>query len=251
MSQGLLLAGDVFIDRFNSTGEATGLVGPINVTQLSVNTPTEEKTRTSRKKATRGQALDNVTTAQPTEVQITIDDAPAEVLAMALLGEVEGINNGSGSATDEAITLPGNGRWVQLSKSNLAETGLSAKLAIDDSAIANDAIEVNYAAGLVRAVIGSVVDAPAGTAIKLSYDYNALSGMRVKGGLKPQITAKILLEGTNLTTGKAVKLTIPKATLAPTAAVDFMADEFVSTQLAGKAVLAAGETSPFQYDELA
>jgi len=247
MSQGLLLAGNVFINRFEN-GAKTGFIGPLNVTKLAINTPSEEKQRVSKQKETRGQALDTVVTAKPTEVEIVLDDAPAEVLAMALLGDVATVNSASGNKADELVTLPANGRWVKLEKDNLGNEGLSAKLASDDSVINPlTELEVNYAAGLVRAnPTGELTE---GADIKLSYDFNATAASTVNGGLKPQVTAEILLEGTNLTNGKPAKLTIPKATLAPSAAVDFMADEFVSTALKGTAVIATGESAPFSYSE--
>ncbi|WP_432460796.1 hypothetical protein [Agarivorans sp. QJM3NY_25] len=248
MSNGLLLAGNVFINRFDDTGAKTGFIGPINVTKLAVNTPSEEKTRISKQKQSRGQALDTVVTAKPTELEIAMDDAPADILAMALLGEVSTVNIGSGNSSDETVNLPAHGRWVKLLKSNLGAEGLSAKLASDDSVIDVVAdIEVNYAAGLVRATPSGTL--AAGASIKLSYDFNATAANLMRGGLKPQVVCEILLEGTNLTNGKAATLSIPKASLAPSAAVDFMADEFVSTALKGTAVLAAGETAPFSYSE--
>ncbi|WP_235188580.1 hypothetical protein [Catenovulum agarivorans] len=47
---GLLLSGDIFIDRLSDTGVSQGKIGPINVTQLAINTPSEQMTRTSKKK---------------------------------------------------------------------------------------------------------------------------------------------------------------------------------------------------------
>lgn len=244
---GLLLAGDVYFDRFDESGNPTGLVGPLNATQLQINTPSETKDRESKKKDSYGQALDSVTIAKPSEIAIAFDDQPAEMLAMALMGEVDTLNQGSGSATDAEVTLLKAGLWTKLPHNNLATEGLSAVLASDDSAIAATAYEVNYAAGLIRATTGGTL--AAGGDIKLSYDYAAVSGSRIKGGVRPTINARIFLDGTNLATGKPVQCEIPKASLAPTAAVDLLASEYVSTTLGGKLILKEGETAPFYLDQ--
>lgn len=246
---GLMLSGDIFIDRLTDTGASTGLIGPINVTQLAINTPSTEAVRQSKRKLTQGQALDVVKMGAPSEITIAFDDQPAELLAMALLGDVVAINQGSGTATDEAVTLPANQRWAKLANSNLAEAGISGAI-VDPAGALNVAvdIEVNYAAGLVRARKGGAMEA--GGAITLTYQYNAISGMAVKGGLRPQIRAHIIGDMKNLATGRNAKIVIPEALLAPTNPVDFMSSEFVSTTLAGKIKLLESKDAPFEYHEL-
>ncbi len=244
---GLLLSGDIFIDRLTETGVSTGLIGPINVTQLQINTPSTEIVRESKRKQSYGQALDTVTTAKPTEVTIVFDDQPAELLAMALLGTTSTINIGSGNVADQVVVLPENQRWVQLPHTNLAGAGITAKSAADEPLpLAN--LEVNYAAGLVRAKKGGTMEA--GGSIKLSYQHNAITGVALKGGLRPQIRARIIGDMKNLATGRSARLDIPEAALAPSEAVDFMAAEFVSTKLAGKIKLVDGKDAPFEYHEL-
>lgn len=246
---GLLLSGDIFIDRLTDTGASTGLIGPVNVTQLAINTPSNEVVRTSKRKATHGQALDVVKIAQPSEITIAFDDQPSELMAMALLGDTSVINQGSGTAENEAVTLPTNQRWVQLAHSNLAEAGIAGAIVAPAGPldIAAD-LEINYAAGLVRARKGGAMEA--GGAITLTYQYNAISGMAVKGGLRPQIRARIVGDMKNLATGRNCKLEIPESALAPTNPVDFMASEFVSTTLSGKIKLVDGKDAPFEYHEL-
>lgn len=245
---GLLLSGNIFIDRLDDTGQPTGAVGPINVTKLEIKVSADEKVRESMKKDSYGQALDIVQIGKPTECTIDMDDQPAELLAMALLGDTATVNTGSGSVTDELVTLPANSRWVKLAQANLATAGVSALLAADDSAVDATEYEINYALGMARAVAGGAL--AAGVAIKLSYSHNAISGTVIKGGLRPQINAHIYGDMKNLATGKAANLDIPFAILAPTSAVDFMASDFVSTTLAGKLKLAEGKTEPFTYTQI-
>lgn len=108
--------------------------------------------------------------------------------------------------------------------------------------------EVNYALGLVRSVKGGAVEA--GGDVTITGQHNAISGTLVKGGINAQVRARLFGEGTNLETGKPIKLDIFDASLSPTAALDFAASEFVSATLAGKAQLVAGKDHPFEYAEL-
>ena len=243
---GLLLAGDVYFDRLTDTGVSTGLVGPINATQLSINTPSETVDRTSRQKASYGQVLDSVTIPQPTEITIQFDDQPAEMLAMALLGDIEAINQGAGEVTDALITLPPAGRWAKLPHGNIASTGVSAKDEQDEP-VSAAAYQINYATGMIAATADGAL--AAGGEIKLSYSYAAVSGNRIKGAVRSTIRARVYLDGTNLANGKPVKCDIPLINAAPTEAVDLMASEFVSTTLGGKVLLKDGETAPFYLDQ--
>lgn len=246
---GLLLAGDVYIDRYDDNGNSTGLVGPLNATQLQLNTPSESVDRPSKRKESYGQALDSVTLASSSEITIVFDDQPAEMLAMALMGEVEETSQGADTVVDGLVTLPKGNRWAVLPFTNLTESGLSAKLASDDSAIPAAGYEVNYADGMIRTTPGGALDTGTATPIKLSYGYAAVNKVIIKGGIKPTINARVLLKGKNLATGKAVEADILKASLAPTQAVDLLSSEYVSTTLGGKAILVDGETAPFYLTE--
>ena len=243
---GLLIAGNFFVDRLDAQGNSQGAIGPINTTELSITTSAEEKVRKSTKKKDYGQAKNVVKVANPAEVQWTFDDQPAELIAMALMGDAEAVNIGSGDLTDEATTLPANQKWVQLSQKNFAEAGFVVN---KDSAalVLGTDYEVNYALGLVRALAGGAVEA--GGEVTVTASYNAISGTKIKGGINSQIRARIFGEGTNLATGLPIELDIYDASLAPTTAVDFAASEFVSATLAGKAQLVSGKDEPFSYIE--
>lgn len=244
---GLLVAGNFFVDRLNAQGQSTGIIGPINTTKLAIKTDADEKVRGSRKKESYGQALSVVKIAKPAEVEWSFDDQPAELIAMALLGDTQVLNTGSGTLTDVAVTLPDNQRWVQLPETNFATLGFAVKKDAATLVLGTD-YEVNYALGLVRALKGGAVEA--GGAVTVSGQHNAISGTLVRGGINAQTRARIFGEGTNLETGKPMKLDIFDASLSPTAALDFAASEFVSATLAGKAQLVAGKDHPFEYLEL-
>lgn len=244
---GLLVAGNFFVDRLNAQGQSTGIVGPINTTRLAINNPTDEVVRQSRKKATYGQAASVVKIARPVEVEWGFDEVPAEIMAMALMGDASVVNTGSGNLTDAAITLPVDQRWVSLGQKNFATDGFVVQKESTAIALGTD-YEVNYALGLIRAVKGGAVEA--GGAVTVTAQYNALSGTLIKGGIKSQVRARIYGEGTNLENGKPIQLEIFDASLASNEAIDFAAAEFVSATMTGKAQLVTGKDSPYEYLEL-
>ena len=244
---GLLVAGNFYVDRLDEQGKRQGAIGPINTTRLAITTSADEKVRTSRKKKDYGQALSVVKIAKPAEVEWVFDDQPAELIAMALMGDTEAVNQGSGNLTDVALTLPANQKWAQLDQQNFATNGFVVKNGSDELVNGTD-YEVNYALGLVRALKGGAVEN--GGDVTVTAQHNAISGTLVKGGINSQIRARIFGEGKNLETGKPIKLDIFDASLSPTSEVDFAADEFVSATLAGKAQLIKGKDSPFEYLEV-
>ncbi|WKD23718.1 hypothetical protein NDQ71_01035 [Pseudoalteromonas sp. KG3] len=244
---GLLVAGNFYIDRLSKTGQSTGIFGPINMTKLEIKTEADSKIRTSKKKDSYGQALDDVKIAKPVELSIEFDDVPSELLAMALMGKVVDVNQASGNVVDAAKTLPANQGWLELGHKNLASEGLTVKQAAVDLVLGTD-FEVNYALGLIRSIKGGAVDA--GGSITVSYQHNAMSGRAVEGGIESQVRARIFGEGENLANGKAIQLEVYESSLMPNKAIDFAASEFVSGGLTGTAKVVTGKNSPFLYTEL-
>lgn len=243
---GLMLAGDVYIDRLTDDGVSTGYLDPVNTTKLAITQPDPDvKTRVSNMKDTLGQALDSVNFPKPAELSIAIDDQPADILAMALLGSIEDYSQGSGSVTDEAVTLVLD-KWVPLAKRNINDSGFSLATAAAPGTpkVENTDYKVNRAAGLVKAL-------NSGTAVACLIDYGhaAVAGTKVTGGTRPICKAKILVDGKNLATGKLCTLEIDEATLSPTGEIDLLNGEFVTTELKGTMKTLTGQTNPYRYVE--
>lgn len=246
---GLLLAGDLFLDRLTDAGASTGLLGPLNGVKLAISNPDPEaKERVSRMKDTLGQALDVVNIPKPAELSIDIDDQPPEILALALIGSIEDTTQGAGSATDEAITLIPD-RWVELGHRNIVAAGFSIATAAAPSTplVAGTDYVVDYAAGMIKALSTGAI--ATSTACLADYSYSASTGKRINGGANPIANCRIVLNGKNLVTGKAARLEVDFATLSPTGEIDLLSGEFVTTQLKGKMKTLEGETAPYRYEE--
>lgn len=248
---GLMLAGDVYIDRLTDAGVSTGYLDPVNTTKLAISQPDpDKKERISNMKDTLGQALDVVSIPKPTELSISIDEQPAEILAMALIGDIVAYSQGAGSVTDEAVTLV-PGRWVKLAKRNISATGFSlATAAVPGTPLTEGTdYQVNRAAGMVKAIESGAISVS--TACLVDYDHAALDGQRITGATRPTIKCRILVDGKNLANGKLCRVEIDEATLAPTGEVDLLNGEFVTTELKGTMRTLSGQTHPYRYEEYA
>jgi len=247
-SQGLLCAGDFYLEKLNAQGVGEGLIGPLNTTKLEIKPTSEDKTRLSTKKATFGQAADSVTIPGPTEISIALDDQPTEVVEIALNGTSEAIDIAAGNITAEAVVLI-TGRWTEFSLANVVATGLV--VTDTDNADAELGLgvdfEINYQLGMIKPLAGGAVEDSGN--IKISATSNAIAGTRVKAGGALGTKYRIILDGQNLANGKNIKLTVGKCSLSPSNGTDFMAGDFVSTELSGQIELGAMGVAPYFFDE--
>ena len=132
---GFLGSGDLYLDRLANDGSSTGFVLAGNATQFAIQEETETKERISTGRETYGQALDTASIKKPAKITISLDELHKDNLAMALLGDVADLNQGSGTSETETITAK-LGKFIQLSKSNLAEANF--KVENEDGASAPD-----------------------------------------------------------------------------------------------------------------
>lgn len=241
-TNGLLVAGDLFIDRLDSDGSSTGYMPVSNATQMALQQEMEFKDLISRKKDTYGQLLATVPIPSPGEINLTLDEINRQNLAIALLGDLEEVNDSSGTVTDETVTLKGT-NWTELGHRNLAEEGLT--VSHNDSELTRGTdFEVNFALGLIRALPGSE-ELDGGEELTVSYEHNAVSGQRIKGAVRPTIRARLMLHGRNMVDDRPVIVTVDEATLRPTEAVDLLSEEFVTLPMTGRMRTLQGKDSPF------
>jgi len=245
MSETLHLEGDLFIETFDQAGASVGVIGPIDVDSLEVKPDSEKISIPSKRKGQYGQARENYHIPKPAMVTIKTTEIPPALLAAAFMGQESPLNQGAGSLTDLAVTLPAHPKWAQLGKSNIVATGLAIKEGSTALVLGVD-VEVNYALGLVRALKGgSVVD---GGSVTVTGTYLAVTGTRIAGNIQPEVKARLLLDGRSIVSGEAIKLTVPRASLAPKKAVDFMSDKPIEIELEGELLAVEGETAPFYVD---
>ena len=244
MSETLHLEGDLYIETFTN-GLSNGVIGPVDVDSLEVKPDSQKISITSKRKGSYGQPRENYHIPKPATVSIKTSQIPPVLLAAAFMGLESPINQGAGTLADVAMTLPAHPKWAQLGKSNLAATGLAIKEGSTALVVGTD-VEVNYALGLVRALKGGTVED--GGSVTVSGSYNAVTGTRIAGNIQPEVKARLVLDGRSIIGGEAIKLTIPRASLAPKKAVDFMSDKPIEIELEGELLAMEGESAPFYVD---
>jgi hypothetical protein len=233
-------AGNVYINPYEN-GAYTGLIGPIDVDSLEIKADAKKNTVQSKKKESYGQARKSYWLSQPAQLTLKTNEIPPLLLAAAFMGRETTINQGSGTLTDLAVTLPAYPKWIQLPKTNLASVGFSVKKGAAELAATD--FEVNYALGLLRATAaGTIAD---GSPVTVSGTHNAVTGTRIEGNVKPAIEAQVLLDGVNLIDNSPMKLDVPLTSLSPKNGVDFLSEKAVEITLEGEVLFKSGETASF------
>lgn len=82
----------------------------------------------------------------------------------------------------------------------------------------------------------------------VSGSYNAVTGSRIAGNVQPEVKAKLTLDGRSVIGGESIILTVPRASLAPKKAVDFLSDKPIEIELEGELLAMEGESAPFYVD---
>lgn len=243
---GLLCSGDLYLDRFDDAGASTGLVSLGYAKKFAITESADTKTRTSKARATFGQAASNVTIKKPAELEIEIDELPVSVLAMALMGGTAALTQAGSTITDEAVTAK-LGIAVPLSKGNIAATGATVKNSAGDTTyVEGTDYLLERTVGLLTALAGGAISE--GDPLKFSGTAGDISGTTIKGGAKPTAHCAAVLIGKNLDTGTDVIVRVDSGALAPTKEVDFMADDFVSVVLKGQLTTLSGKDAPYTVD---
>lgn len=241
MGNGILCAGDVYFDRLDPSGVATGLIYMFDAKQFAINHPSEDKDRITRGRSNFGQLGDTVKIPGAPTLAIKGDEISAAVLALALMGTAAAATQASGTVTEAAVTLKKD-VWNQLPQAYIDASGFVLTNSAGSTTYVEDTdYKVNRRLGLVMALTNGA----AGANNKLSYTYSAATGSIITGGDSPIIKGRWLCDGKNLATQRDVIVDIDEATVAPTEALDFTSGDYVPVSLAGKMRTLAGKTRPY------
>ncbi|MEW8253771.1 MAG: hypothetical protein AB2747_05415 [Candidatus Thiodiazotropha taylori] len=244
----IILAGDVYIDRRNSQGQSIGIIGPVNSDEIVLTQEVESLTQLSYMRNTYGQARDAVNLPQPASIKINLLDQPADLLAIAFLGDVSAISETIASISAENVVAV-HDRWVKLANRKLNPT-LPAD-AVQDATDTTTYVEgtdyqVNYELGMIRALsTGSITD---GETLHMDYDKAAAAGESVSSGTQSQIDCRILIDGLNKSTNQSVHCEIYQVALRPDGDIPLKSTEFITTSLTGEIVTPTGQNTPLKMD---
>jgi hypothetical protein len=246
---GLLCAGDLYIDRLTEAGVSTGMLSVGNATRFEITESAERVQRIGRGRTNYGQVLDEVAIKQPGTLGITLDEIDRTNLATALLGEAADIDISAGTFTDVEVTAH-LGKRSHIGYRNVL-TGPAPVVtneAGDTTFAVDDDYTIDHRLGDIIPVDGGAISE--GATIKVSGSNGAVTGAKISGGVKPQINAKLVLDGKNLADGKPVIVTVDEATITPDGAVDFLSSEFSELGLTGSMRLLEGQDAPYTVELL-
>lgn len=243
-ARGFLGAGDVFISRFDPTSNTfLDYEGPIECSKFEIKPNSDLKEQTSRGKSTYAQVIESVPIPKPSEFSIEFTEVNRQTLETALFGTSAAVNTGSGTITDESVVVKA-GKWMQLSKGNLASAGLLVKNTAGSTtyALGTD-YEVNYRLGMIRIITGGAITD--GVTVKVTASYNAVTGTLISGSKQSQVRAKFKLDGINFVDQLPVITEIHEAVMTPDTAFDFLSSDFAKVGLKGRMKTPVGKTEPF------
>lgn len=240
--------GDVYLDILTDAGVSTGLELKGECTTLEIKTDAERKDLIGRGRDTDGQVIASIVRPKPTTIKFNFKKVDADLFAMAMAGTTASLNQSSGTATDQAVTVK-LGKGVELGKINISATGFTVTNEAETTTYVLDTdYTVNYRLGILTALsTGAITDAQS---LKVSYSYLATTGSTVLGGKKYSIRAGLVLDGQNLEDGRNFILKVPRTRISTDSAVDFLKDDFMELSLSGVVELPTGATEAFRADFL-
>ena len=240
MGDGFLGAGDLYLDRRDSSGNLTGL-RLVGTGKFELNPEAEVKEQLGKGRANFGQVVNAATLPGKTGVAITLTEVNKDNLALIFLGSVATAAQGSGSVADEAVV-------AHLARhSELAYESISTVVVTDETDATTYDVDVDYSVnarlGMIEILEGG--DISEGDVLHVSYDYAVVSRDKITAGAAPEIRARMVLDGINYSNEKDVKVVVDIARLKPSSAVDFLADDFLELEIDGVCEV-VGSAAPFE-----
>lgn len=246
-ARGFLGAGDLYIARYDAATQAfLEFEGPFESTKFEIKPNSELKEMASRGRDTYGQVIESVPLPKPSDFSVTLAEVNRESLVLALFGTSSTLSQGSGTVSDETITMTAAkmDKWLQLSKQNLNQAGfVVTNSGATVTYVEGDDYEVNRRLGMLR-VKSSGAIASTGD-IKVDFGYAAISGSQIAGSTQTQLRAKFKLDGVNFADQSPCIVNVWEASLTPDSAFDFLQNDFAEIELKGRLKTPAGKTEPF------
>ena len=242
-ARGFLGSGDVIINPYNNLGVKTGFVSAGDASKFAIKPNSEIKELESKARDTYGQVLATAALQRPADFSITFREANKDTIRLAFMGEEVAHSQGSATVTDEAVVAK-LGKWVQLSKQNLASAGFSITNSAESTTyVLGTDYEVNLRLGMVRCLEGGAITAD--QELKANFSAGAISGHKIRGAVRPQLRCEVILDGKNVADDRPVICRVWECVLTPNAEFDFLADDWNELELQGRLVTPVGKTEPF------
>lgn len=242
-AQGFIGAGDVYLALIGVGGVLGPLLDVGNTTKLSIKPNSDIKEQKSKKRDSYGDTLETVALKQPADLSMTLETVNRANLRYAFMGEDAAYSQASGTVTDEATTAKLDG-WVKLAGEEISAVTLTNVGATVTYVLGTDYI-LNTRLGMYKALVGGAITD--NQALLADYSRAAFTGAAIRGNVKPQIRAYLLLDGKNLVDDSIGILECWEIVLSANSEFDWFKDDFNTIELAGRLKTPVGKTEPFVY----
>jgi len=238
---GFLGSGRVYVNR-KVGGVYQGFHYIGNATKFEIKENSELKERVSKDRSNYGSALNTVYIKKPAEVNITLDDLDKDNLSLVFLGTPSAVSVSGSTVTDEAVT----GYKDKIFRT--AQRKISSVVLTNSAASTTYVLDTDYEItdadlGLIKVLSGGAITD--GQALKIDYTYGSMTSNKVAGGTNSNIIMKVLFDGVNQADQAKAVVNVLEAVLSPQSGVDFLADDFTSIELAGRANVPSGGTEAY------
>lgn len=242
-AQGFIGAGDLYAALIDAAGNVGGYIDFGNVTKLGIQPASEIKEQKSKKRDSYGQVLETVALQDTAQLSATLETVNRIGLRYAFMGEDAAYSQTSGSVTDEPIVAQLDA-WVKLANEEVSAVTVE-NTGGTVTYVAGTDYDLNTRLGMIRAKSGgAITDAQA---LNVSYTKAAFTGAAIRGNVKPQIRARLLLDGKNLVDDSIGILDIWEVVLSTSSEFDWFSDDWNTVELQGRLKTPAGKTEPFVF----
>jgi hypothetical protein len=245
-ARGFIGSGDLYISRIVG-GVEQGLKGPFETERFEIKANAELKERRSKGKGRYGQVVASAALPQPFDLNITLGEADANGLSIALLGTASAANQAAGGPTTNTAFTAALDIWVPLPFVRLTAGAQNiTNTAGSTTYVEGTDYRLNRELGWFMALSTGAITAS--QALHGDFTYAAVTGTQILAATSPSVRAKFVLDGVNLADDSPSICTAYEAVVASDAAVDFLNAEFLTVPLPGRLVTPVGLTSPFKVE---
>jgi hypothetical protein len=238
---GFLGSGRVYVNR-KVGGVYQGLKYIGNATKFEIKENSELKERVSKDRSNYGSSLNTVYVKKPAEINITLDDLDKDNLGLVFLGTTSEASVTGSTVTDEVVTGYKD-HIFQTAQRKISSVVLTNSGATVTYTLNTDYEITDAELGLIKVLAaGAITDAQS---LKIDYAYGSMTSDKVAGGTNSNIIMKVLFDGLNQADQSKAVVNVLEATLSPQSGVDFLADDFTSIELSGRANVPTGGTEAY------
>lgn len=245
-AQGFIGAGDLYAALIDEAGNLGAYIDFGNVTKLGIQPASEIKEQKSKKRDSYGQVLETVALQDTAQLAATLETVNRIGLRYAFMGEDQAYSQTSGtvSGTPGETTIARLGGWVPLAHEAVSSFVLKDSTGATTYVLGTD-YELNARLGWYRAIPGGAITEA--QSLRAAYSYGAFTGAAIRGNVKPQIRARLLLDGKNLVDDSIGILDIWEVVLSTSSEFDWFSEDWNTVELQGRLKTPAGKTEPFVY----